>query len=177
VEDQHKIRKWIRFACDCNGVPELAQVILVEWNGRFTHRLGDAIYNRISMRARIRLSLPLWQRLSEETRRETVIHEACHVIVGFKHGFVRRPHGSEWKEAMRNCGVNPRRLHSIDRTGLARRRRRFVLCDCPNEQKCRILVRQFNLVRRGTEFWCKVCGLHLDRNASIEEDRTATLQK
>ena len=102
---------------------------------------------------------------------ETVIHEACHVIVGFKHGYAPRPHGSEWKKAMQNCGLKPHRLHTIDRTGLARRRRLFVLCDCPKEQKCRILVRQFNLIRRGEEFWCKTCGLHLHQNLSIEEDR------
>ena len=27
-----QIRRWIRYACHCNGVPELAQVITVEWN-------------------------------------------------------------------------------------------------------------------------------------------------
>jgi SprT protein len=171
VEDRQKIREWIRFACERNEVPELAQVILVEWNTRFRCRLGDASYNPITYRARIRLSTPLWPRASAEVRMETVVHEACHVIVGFKHGFGPAAHGTEWKQAMRNCGLKPRRLHSVDRSGLARRRRRFVLCDCPNEQKCRILIRQFNLVRRGGEFWCKVCGLHLNQNASIEEDR------
>jgi len=179
LEPRHKIREWIRFACECNDVPELAQVVFVEWNGRFTHRLGDATYNRITYRARIRLSSVLWPRASEEVRMETVVHEACHVIVGFKHGYVPRPHSSEWKAAMRNCGFEPHRLHTIDRTGLARRRRRFILCDCPNqgiEKKCRIRAREYNLVRNGTEFWCKVCGLHLHQDSSIEEDRTATLQ-
>jgi SprT protein len=171
------IRRWIRFACDCNGVPELAQTFIIEWDRRFTSRLGDGSYNRISMRARIRLSIPLWQRASAQDRRETVVHEACHVIVDYKQGYNSRPHGSEWKKAMKNCGLEPRRLHSVDRTGLARKRRRFVLCDCPHdsvEKKCRIRAREFNLVRKGTEFWCKVCGLHLNLNSSIEEDRTAS---
>ena len=171
MEDR-QIRKWIKFACDCNGVPELTQVILVEWNPRFTCRLGDASYNRVTYRARIRLSTPLWPRASTEVRMETVVHEACHVIVSFKHGFGLAAHDAEWKQAMQNCGFEPRRLHSIDRTGLARRKRRFILCDCPNEQKCRILVRQFNLLLRGgEEFWCKVCGLHLNRESAIEEER------
>jgi SprT protein len=165
------IRKWIYFACERNSVLELAQVIVVEWNRRFTCRLGDAYYSPISMRARIRLSVPLWPRASTEVRMETVVHETCHVIVGFKHGFVSRPHGAEWKQAMQNCGLKPLRLHNIDRTGLARRQKRFVLCDCPNEQKCRILVREFNMVRQGTDFWCINCGLHLHQHSSIEEDR------
>jgi hypothetical protein len=36
-------------------------------------------------------------------------------------------------------------------------------------------VREFNLVRRGTEMWCKICGLHLTQHSSIEEDRRATV--
>jgi hypothetical protein len=40
---QPHINEWIRFACECNGVPELAQAIVVEWNSRFTRRLGDGI--------------------------------------------------------------------------------------------------------------------------------------
>ena len=81
ITDRH-IKEWIRFACERNGVPELAQVILVEWSLRFTRRMGDATYSPINYGARIRLSIPLWPRASEEDRRETVIHEACHVIAG-----------------------------------------------------------------------------------------------
>ena len=38
-----------------------------------------------------------------------MIHEACHIIVGYRFGFAAAPHGSEWKEAMKNCGVEPLR--------------------------------------------------------------------
>ncbi len=165
-----QIRRWVRFACECNDVPELYLAITIEWNRRFTRRLGDGMYHPRSYQARIRLSIPLWSRASAEERRETVIHEACHVIVGYKCGSVPS-HGPEWKDAMRNCGLEPIPTHSVDRTGLARRQRRFVLCDCPNGEKCRIGVRVFNAVRRGTEFWCKKCGLHLDGKAVVEEDR------
>jgi SprT protein len=171
MEDRH-IRSWIRFACERNGVPELSQVILVEWNQRFTRRLGDAAYSPSTFRARIRLSIPLWPRASEEDRRETVIHEACHLIASFKHGFVAA-HGHEWRLAMRACGVEPLRTHQVDRTGLARRHRRFILLDCPNqglESKCRCSAREYNKLRRGVEFWCKVCGLHLNSESAVEED-------
>jgi len=172
-EDDRHIRSWIRFACEHNSVPELAQVILVEWNPRFTRRIGDASYSSTTFRARIRLSSPLWQRASEVDRRETVIHEACHVIVGYKHGFAAAAHGAEWKEAMRNCGVEPLRLHAVDRTGLTRRQKRFILLGCPHEgveRKCRCSAREYNRLRRGVEMWCKVCGLHLDRESAIEEE-------
>ena len=173
MDDRH-IRSWIRFACERNEVSELAQVVVIEWNPRFTRRLGDAGYSSTTFRARIRLSIPLWSRSTEEDRRETVIHETCHLIVGFKFGQVTAPHGSQWQEAMRNCGLRPTRLHSVDRSGLARRQKRFILLACPRqelERKCRCTTREFNLLRRGKEFWCKVCGLHLDREAAVEEDR------
>ena len=169
------IKSWILQACESNGVPELAQAIIVEWNSRFTRRLGDGVYSPITFRARIRLSLPLWPRASEKDRRETVIHEACHCIVGYKFGVVAH-HGSEWKAAMKNCGVEPLRHHNVDRTGLARRQRLFILLDCPNEgleRKCRIRSKELNLVQRGKWFVGKVCGLHLTRESALEEDRTA----
>jgi len=170
MRTDQNIRSWIRHACDSNDVAELAQAFLVEWNRRFTRRLGDGHYSLLSMRARIRLSLPLWPRASEVDRRETVIHEVCHVIVFYKYGVFVRPHGAEWRQAMKNCGVQPVRTHNVDRTGLARQQRRFILLDCPNETKCRIGAKQFNQVRKGKELWCKVCGLHLDRESAVEEE-------
>jgi SprT protein len=175
MEDRHLIRRWIQFACDCNEVPELFQVIVVEWNRRFTRRLGDGMYSPTTFRARIRLSIPLWPRASDQDRRETVIHEACHVIVKYKHGAFVADHGPEWKAAMLACGVEPLRLHNIDCTGLFRPRRRFILLDCPNEgieRKCRCTAREYNLLRRGTEFRCNNCGLHLTENSAVEEDRS-----
>ena len=174
ADDQH-IRQWVRYACERNEVPELAQMIVVEFNRRFTRRMGDGLYSPARMVGRIRLSIPLWERASEQDRKETVIHEACHIIAFYKDGN-SAPHGSLWQQAMLNCGVEPLRTHAVDRTGLVRRQRLFVLCDCPKEEKCRIGVRHFNLLRRGAVLSCKICGLDLDRNASIEEERTATLQ-
>jgi SprT protein len=178
MDDRH-VREWIRFACERNMVPELADMILVEWNSRFTKRLGDAGYSSTTFRARIRLSIPLWPRATDQDRRETIIHEACHIIVGFKHGFGPAPHGAEWKQAMGACDVEPLRTHEVDRTGLARKQRRFILLDCPHkgvEHKCRVSAKEFNRVQRGEEFWCKVCGLHLDRNVAVEEDRAESLK-
>ena len=175
---QPHIKEWIWFACQRNDAEELAQAIVVEWNSRFTRRLGDGLYSPITFRARIRLSIPLWPRASEQERREAVIHETCHCIVGYKHGVVAH-HGQEWKQAMRNCGIEPLRGHNVDRTGLARRQRLFILLDCPAEgleKKCRIRSKEFNLLQQGKWFCCKVCGLHLTRESAIEEDRT-TVQK
>ena len=100
---QRGIKRWVRFACESNGVSELAQAIIVEWNPRFTRKMGDARYNQFTYLAKIRLSLPLWPRASQKERQETVIHEACHIIAAYKHGPFIRNHGAEWREAMRTA--------------------------------------------------------------------------
>ena len=169
--DRH-VKQWVWFACECNAVPELAQVIVVEWNPRFTRKMGDASYNPYTFRARIRLSIPLWSRASDQAKRQTVIHEVCHCIAVYTQGNkVRRPHGPEWKQAMRNCGVDPIRTHSVDRTGLARRQRLFILQDCPNEHKCRMTVRHFNMVQAGYTLECNRCGLVVTQASPMIEDR------
>lgn len=90
-----QIRKWIEHACNCNGVPTLVHKIDFEFNASFTSRLGDAKWDRKRKRGRIRLSTPLWERASEKDRYETVIHEACHVIVGFVYPYRVSAHGNE----------------------------------------------------------------------------------
>ncbi len=169
MHDRH-VKQWIQFACDCNGVSEFGQVIVVEFNPRFTRKMGDATYNPYTFRARVRLSVPLWSRASDQDKRQTVIHETCHCVVAYTHGKVQ-PHGPEWKQAMRNCGVDPIRTHSVDRTGLARRQRLFILQDCPNEHKCRMTVRHFNMVQAGYVLECNRCGLVVTKASPMVEDQ------
>jgi SprT protein len=108
------VLNWICLACHQNEVPELAQAIVIEWNRRFTRRLGDAVFNPITFQSKIRLSIPLWPRASSQDKRETVVHEAGHLIVWHKFGLVVKAHGSEWKAAMMNCEVEPLRTHEVD---------------------------------------------------------------
>lgn len=168
--DENLIRQWIDFACEQNGVRQLSDSIMVEWNSRFTRRLGDAVYFRSTGLGRIRLSIPLWPRASDQDRRETVIHEACHVIVGYK--FCNAPHhGAEWKAAMRACGIKPSRTHEIDRTDLTRKKRLFVVLDCPNpdiKRKCHVGVRLRNRLQKGDVITCRVCALVIDGTAKVE---------
>jgi hypothetical protein len=76
---------------------------------------------------------------------------------------------------MANCGVQSLRTHEVDRTGLHRRQKRFILLDCPNQghdHKCRMGVREFNQIQRGVVMFCKKCGLVVKLETVVEEDRT-----
>ena len=147
--------------------PTLEPLLRIEWNARFTSRLGDAMYldegaiaqtafrtGRRSVlgwepMARVRFSIPLWPRASRTERDETVAHEVAHLITvarwtaslsaPLRFGTLRPParpsaHGREWQAIMREMGYVPKRCHSVDRTGLARRRksRRTYALRCPN---------------------------------------------
>ena len=141
-----------------------------EFNLRFTRKLGDATYNHNKKRGLVRLSTPLWQRATEEQRRETVIHEACHVIV-----FSRRStekHGPKWCEAMLNCGISPERTHHVDRTGLYHRQKRYIVSSCPNagvDHKCRVSARRLGQLKKGCVLHCRICKIDI-RYDDVEED-------
>lgn len=157
------IYEWVRFACSKNDVPELAARIEVFWNRLFTRRLGDAVYSKRIQRGRIRLSVPLWGRCSETQKRETTIHEACHVVVGYKfwNDIAKiKPHGKEWRDAMKRCGVQPNVYHNIDRVGFAY----FFVRDCEKsgDDRCRVSRRDRRKLQAGELLHCSICGLRVD---------------
>lgn len=120
-----EVAEWALRKC---GTPELIETLVVEFNGRFTRRAGDANV----VKNKVRFSTPLWPRMAEEERWETIVHEACH-LAAFKIHFPTRigTHGRKWEVLMLLCGATGERCHKIDRTGLKRKAKRYpVKCDC-----------------------------------------------
>lgn len=168
------IKKWIDQACNDNFVPELSNKIDFEFNSRFTRKLGDACFFRNTGRGRIRLSGPLWERATDTQRYETVIHETCHVIVRYKFKHNIKPHGIEWKTAMMNCNVRPKRTHNVDRTGLKRKKVKYVISNCPNDglvnAKCFVGKINYKKLKNGTTFACSKCSLVVDTHFLKKEE-------
>lgn len=160
-----RIRQWIDFALDRNEVNYLANMIRVRWNKRFVRRFADAGYIAVPPRGIIRLSPLIWERASEAERRETIIHEACHIVAFHLHGTEIKPHGKEWKQAMANCGVEPVRCHSILLIGI----NRFHVRDCPKAKADRCYVSRNKLagLQRGQLLHCTICGMRVNQE-SIE---------
>ncbi len=154
---RHNARAWANDALEMLGYPNLS--VRIEWNERFTARMGDASY-RIAAGPRIRLSSPLWPLAGEAERRETVIHEICH-IVAFHESFLSgkriKAHGSEWKSKMRACGLEPLRCHKIDVSkapGSRRKMKIYCACDSPHM----VSAKKYNKVLCGINYKCKQCG-------------------
>lgn len=109
------------------------------WNKRFTSRLGDALYQKkipghSFEYARIRLSEPLWPKISKVEKDETVVHEVCHIVSmreAARAGRYIQKHGKEWKTLMRICGKDGKVTHSVDTSEFKRTyKTRRVACFC-----------------------------------------------
>lgn len=138
---------------------DLVDRLKVSFNGRFTNRAGDADYSQM----RVRFSTPLWYRMTEQERYEVVVHEVCHIAVGYRHNkkilFVGLgSHGPAWQAIMRECGVKPERCHNIDTRGLKRKRKpveRYpVPCDCRTHF---VTLIKINRMKLGWRYFCRYC--------------------
>ncbi len=157
-QTMQQIREWIDFALDRNDVGYLSNMIRVRWNKRFIRKFADAMFGKSPPRGIIRLSPRIWERATETERRETIIHETCHVVAFHLHGIEIKPHGAEWKEAMANCGVEPVRCHNIPLVGIAL----FPVLGCPKPKTDRCIVsrKDFGLMKKSDyTLHCTLCGL------------------
>ncbi len=110
-----QIREWIRFACEANNVTTFFQPHII-WKKNYTWKMGSAHYRKMV----IALSVPLFERATVEEQRNTVIHEACHLIAIHQNNGIRvKSHGYEWQRCMRRAGLVPKRCHSIEPVGVA----------------------------------------------------------
>jgi len=161
LQMKNDARFWVketleRFNCESLDV-------VIQFNKRFTARMGDAMYGFPG--PRIRLSEPMWPMISQAERRDTVIHEACHIVVmhedeeaGRTGKMKSKPHGLEWRQKMRACGLEPRRVggESIDKTKIPGGRKRYkVFCRCKSYP---VTKRRFNDIVSGARvFRCRKC--------------------
>lgn len=155
-----RARKMVQDCCNQMNMPGLH--ITVSWNNRFTRRMGDAEtkYGKKpgqQVGGAIRLSRPLWPNATPEQRDQTIKHEAAHIIANIKHG-VQCGHGPRWKAVMRSLGLEPKRCHQVDRTGLKRSQPRMVIpckgCRKPITFTKRLLT---NWVKKRQKRNCLTC--------------------
>ena len=161
-------REFIEYACDECGCPELSKSVVVEFNNRFTRRMGDASARsyyafedkarNIRSKYRIRFSAPLWPNATETERQQTAIHEACHIIDSYLNGKMNG-HQWQWRRLMIQCGVDPKRCHNVDRTGLKRKNGRktleIVACGCAEGSK--MGPTQYKRMLTGVRYTCRKC--------------------
>ena len=164
-------RKLLEFACDktwhlsglgFNLDPDAVQI---EFNNKMTRAIGRAEF-KYPCSYRIKLSAPLWPRASEADRRNTVIHEACHLIDYYQNK--KMDHGDTWKQLMLACGESANRCHSVDRTGLIRKRKRHEFrCGCSSSKF--IGPVKAKRIKQGSLYVCRSCKQNIVLTGKIVE--------
>lgn len=110
-QEQRRIFRGIELDCACK-VSLLSPTIRLEWNSRFTRRMGDALVTGPSA-GLIRLSRPLWPHATPAKRRNTMIHEIAHIYADLEKR--RSGHGPRWKKYMRLFGIaEPERCYTVN---------------------------------------------------------------
>lgn len=99
-------------ACHDLGVPELIDEITIEFSTGMRKSVGKAF----PARRYILLSRYYWAYLPESEKRDTIIHEVCHIVNP------GADHGRAWKDAMVRCGVEPEKALKLAMSILVKRK-------------------------------------------------------
>jgi predicted SprT family Zn-dependent metalloprotease len=154
---QEFVNSAIIHACHSNGM-DSTFIHGIRWgfNSLFTRKFGVAkLQTNI-----VEFSQKLWERATKEEQRQVVIHEICHLIAYKK--YKDRGHGKWWKFTMRNCGVEARRCHSINREGLERKNRGTIKykCQCGQSYNLgKVIVRRITTSQSDSQYYCRKCRL------------------
>jgi len=158
---KHAVRVWIGRTLKHLDELEILESLEVEWNKRFTSRLGSARSIKVTESFRLRFSVPLWPRATPKERRDTVIHEVCHLVAqkrAWARGVKIQAHGPEWQRLMRECGIEPERTHNVSNEGLTTRRRVEVSCKCGSTSVTPYVAGR---IAAGATYRCKRCKVEI----------------
>jgi len=123
--------------------------IVWTWSNKMTRTAGYAWKNK----RKVRFSADLFKRDKVSGRRNTIVHEICHILSWEVYGNKIKPHGNEWKYLMRLCGEEPLRTHNIKVKPKHPRYPTYCMCPKPH-----MLVKQMiNRMKRGTAYTCTTC--------------------
>lgn len=102
-----------------------------------------------------------------EFLRQTVPHEAAHLVARTLFGRRIRPHGAEWRSVMAFFGAEPARCHRFEVPDQTRRRMRHFpyRCDCQTHQLSAI---RHHRSLAGVRYLCRRCGSTLQLLDGIE---------
>ena len=103
----------------------------------------------------ISMSQGIWNKTNDEERKDTAVHEACHILDHILNGSMSG-HGNKWKRLMHLCGYpDAKRSHSVNLSGIDGR----FDCRCTGCGHESTLGKiQVNKMKRyGVEYICRKC--------------------
>lgn len=132
--------------------------VKIHFNGRLTRTMGKANGHRIQLSSRF------WPHISDELKREIIIHEACHVVQCWAFPF-SEGHGPEWRKLMVLNGCKPIVSYPlpeelVNKVKPKSLHRKQVFCKC--KEGCMVGPRQYKYIANETHrYKCRVCNTRL----------------
>jgi len=140
---------------------ELFNKIQWRWNKKLTSTMGMAYYvwaDTFAIPTHIEFSPILFLKAPLDERKQTVFHEAAHIVDYYTGNFDRRaPHGTSWRTLMIKAGMQPKRCHSV-KVEKKSRKQKFLYkakCNCSNG----VIISKicYGRIKRGLKYLCRKC--------------------
>ncbi len=135
-------------------------LLLPELEIRFdVHGAAWGYYIRKGCRRWFRFNPTLFARHFDEGLNDTIPHEVAHYVVDKRYPRRRcKPHGAEWRQVMRDFGIdNPRATHRTPLDGLPIRRQRRYIYYCACGEVPLSATRHNRILRGQTRYFCRRC--------------------
>ncbi len=114
-----KVVKTTLTKCNTSNIFHLVEI---NFSTRMTRSLGNVCYSEVEsgpykgmiINAHIGLSEILWPFINQAERRNTIIHEVCHLVAFHNYGLNIKAHGKEWKRYMGLCNLPPDIYYTLE---------------------------------------------------------------
>lgn len=139
--------------------------VKVSWNSRLKTCMGVALL----FSDQIHLCPSLWPLATEAQRRETVLHELCHLVATKQYGH-RAGHKEPWKKLMCRLGLVPNRLHTVP---VPPRKGTYMFsCSCPDKvHYVGKLKAERRLLPQVSLFTCLLCKSSIQLVGQVSDSR------
>ena len=96
--------------CGMLDVASLAGAIDLKWNGRYTKRAADAVWDSDTQHGHIRLAKKLWRLLITDEQQEVLVHATCLLIHAARPDLAKAPDRGEYYVGAEGPLLAPMRL-------------------------------------------------------------------
>lgn len=150
--------------CQILGVPQFVEMIDVVISHKMQTSLATASMKRNGDKREyiLKINERLWIRASDEEKRNTLIHEICHLVEFYNYDKIQRTragHGPVWESYMRKCGLNPycERFHNVYCHDLKRAQHKWdASCLCGKHKISTTKARR--IMENRQQYICRRCG-------------------
>ena len=157
-QDQ-KMWEWVRGAFRSLWKDVNKYNLKIVFSTRMNRCAGFARYKRNRRTGQyeytISMSQGIWNKTNDEERKDTAVHEACHILDHILNGSMSG-HGNKWKRLMHLCGYpDAKRCHSVNLSGIEGR----FDCRCTGcgDESTLGQIQVNKMKRYGVEYICRKC--------------------